>query len=384
MKPSFFVRSVFSSALAFALLGAGCTEPSPDAGSPPARPSPQKTERGEVRAEAKSAPQPEREATIKAPVIPTLREAAFLVFLEGGARVVLQKNPDASLRVGRAHLVSFQDETVVRHDVNISALSPEFAQLRGKRMILWDRDDIVCEGVVRGFSILNRVQPTDETLETWGGTYLKKPWKAVDIAMHAFSLSEQQEELLTADLLIDRGNCAGALWASSAATTPPRIARFQPADEGLRRAVLAELRSLPAYQAVFGESAPWEQHTGLEPKISVIRAIEDESLLVSFAFENNMTYPPRFPGYGGATGNFWALWEVKGWPERPQLILRNNPAMPWNHLPTMAVDRDGDGAWEMISDRGFLHLEAGLYQKFEQIGPSRVQPYPYPEEDGGC
>ena len=55
-------------------------------------------------------------------------------------------------------------------------------------------------------------------------------------------------------------------------------------------------------------------------------------------------------GESGVNGALWALWELRGDADNPQLVLRNAPDEQMTLEPTATVDVDGDGHVELLFD----------------------------------
>jgi len=294
----------------------------------------------------------------KLPSLP-LDRFAYVIDADG-SHVVLHTKPKDRWSRGIPRLILRDRLVIVRRAVDATKLPPEILRWRDQKFRLFDSNGVVCEATVTGFAVIGRVVPHFGTEQAWDGEMGNQPMSKKAIAKDAWDLSKMGGHVLTGELDVNKGDCAGALWAQVASLPIPVVTTAETPDKEIEKAALAAFRKLRAYKKIAGDyreevevprASYWEKYDGAKPKVLVMRASKINTTLVSVSANSGN-------GCGEFEGSLWAIWEVTGDPKKPRLILANDPANAAYTVPIAAIDADGNGTLEIL----YFFFHYGFHQ----------------------
>jgi len=303
-------------------------------------------------------------------------EGFFLTVTAGGPHLVLKLAPADAWLTGPPRLVTLDEPATTRRSVDASKLPLEVASWAGKRVELFGKKGVVCDGVVTELAALGRVIPHFGAMGHWTSTgdFEGKPKPSpAAIAADAWALSAAPSDngrVLTAEIKPDKGDCAGALWGRALAADKPVLVEGQEADAATRTLALAELHKTQAYvdtqsryamEKEKGAPALWEQ---FESTVKVTTFAHPIRTLVALSIRAGS-------GCGNFGASMSAVWEKKG----GALTLVRAPDAQ-EQKPLSAGDVDGDGGVDLISAEVLSRSRAGKLEP-----PVKI---PVPFLDCGC
>lgn len=291
----------------------------------------------------------------------TLPEDKFAFVVHApGPRLVLSASPKDAWGAGAPELVSLAGPVVVRK--NAGQVPPELAAWSGKKVELFGKSGLLCEGTIGALGLLGRVTPHFGTTTRWTSTgdHRGEPTPApAAIASEAWSLTEgggESGRVLVGEVTPSAGDCKGALWGRAARADQPALVEALPADAATRALALAELRKTKAYgelqRTYVSEKAPtdparWED---FEAKVSALAfAHPAGQTIITLSIES-------WAGCGSFGATLSAAWEQKG----TALVPVNGPEGQ-AFAPESAGDVDGDGKIDLIWPDGLLRSKGAKF-----------------------
>jgi hypothetical protein len=150
------------------------------------------------------------------------------------------------------------------------------------------------------------------------------------------------------------GGCVSDRFVRAVDRPAARVIVASEASKPLRAAAIASLRRSRLYRGLLDnrDSMRARGEDLASPHFVVFDSGADNDPAVHLL---SLTYPGGDDGCG-----LWALWEVRGTPQRPELRLLNDVDGHDVVEPVLAVDLNGDGDVELVDDRGgFIQHDIG-------------------------
>lgn len=272
-----------------------------------------------------------------------------------GPHLVLSTAPKEEWGAGAPKTVSLGDPVVVRKDAG--TIPPELAAWAGKKVELFGKSGLACEGTIGALAVIGRVVPHFGTTTRWKSTgdhVGESPPPPAAIASEAWGLTAsvvtgESGRLLVGEVTPSAGDCKGALWGRVTRADKPTLVEAQPADPATKTLALAELRKTKAYgelqRTYTTEKAPtdparWED---FESKVNaLVFPHPSGQTVVTLSIQSGT-------GCGSFGGMLSASWERKG----ASLVPMNGPEGQ-EFAPESAGDVDGDGKIDLIWPDGLL------------------------------
>jgi hypothetical protein len=270
----------------------------------------------------------------------------------GGPQLVIHTKPDETWSTGAPALVSSGYPVTTRRSVDASKLPADLASWVGKKVELFGKSGLACEGEVSALSVIGRIDPTIETQTRWGGT---GPYEAdgkvppKQIALEAWDLGASSGgRILAAAVKPSSGACKGALWGRLASADKPTLVDAVPADAATMAAMLAELQKTKVYtdaQARYqtekeaSDPPRWIDH---DPSTKALVFKHPSATIVTLSLVSGT-------GCGGFSQTLSGAWEKKG----ATLVPLRDPKED-DLVPQSAGDVDGDGKLDFVYVEGLF------------------------------
>ena len=300
--------------------------------------------------------------------VEAFRRFAFVV----DGEVVISQNPDdgwASGPLVREKQGADYLLLRMRRPVDVAKLPPAVARLAGMSIRLLNSTGERCQAKLGEFMLRGRAI-TDDADEDYA-------WRA-------------SAHLLVAKVDGDRHACAGATWARAAELPGTVVTPAEVPLKEIRNLALAAFGALPQSAKIQKEFETWYRGDRPKARKPPPRWFAHEKGGAQVRLLRSGPKGPTFVsvsasiqeggcGDDGVDGAVWALWELRGDPDHPQLVLRNAPDEGMTLAPNATVDVDGDGRVELLFDdsndynaqnatgqpdfieRGIVRLLDGLY-----------------------
>lgn len=327
-----------------------------------------------------------REELLRSDIDPTRASvsAPYLHLLAEG--VVLHSGAPAGWARGALELLAEGPPVKVRSAVDESKLPESYRAFLGKPLQLVGPTGPLCTAKVKGFALLHRVDAYPESVAIWQGKDAGSDGKrrrqaSATIAREAWAMGETRH-LLIAELELGGAACGklgapgGPTWARAATEPTLKIRPAQVATAAWQQAALAQARKLPEYvrlQTEYTErgteprKAHWEAAYDDRPEVRVMERGDGTRLLSVLLAARG--------GCADFGGTLWAVWEVKGGPGRDasyKLLLASTSSVG---IPAAAVDIDGDGREELLTNDGILRRRGERLGELEELEiPSFICP----------
>lgn len=314
------------------------------------------------------------------------REAVFPLVSHAGRRwMVLARGLDADRAVGPLRLVQHTPDdgtVVVEATARPEAVPARWAQAEGRGVLLHDASGASCRATLRAPTVLARVDVNVSMDQRWDGfdqegNRIAAPTPPEQVAREAFAEADG-DRYLVAEL--SATGCAHARWANEETDAVVRYAPSE-ADDLTRQSALAAFRATPAWselQGYFREDSDGRTEAGYprppqarwdeDRRPPAVRVWRAEGSARSF-----VTVRAEVPneGCGPFSGSLWAVFE-----RTPEGLVRRTSASEGGAFaPDEAVDANGDGFPEFISDEGVMRIGASHYDEALTVEiPSRDCP----------
>jgi ketosteroid isomerase-like protein len=285
----------------------------------------------------------------------------FPVLAQGELRYVILGEAQEDWAEGAAELLSPGEVVVSRKAVRMAVLPESFRGYAGQRVRLYDPDGRHCETALGALAVLSRIDVHFGVTQRWQGENPDgtqgTPFTPSQIAAEAFDMG--------AKVLVARveGACGQrALWGQLASLPEVTTFRAVEASAGLATVLLRRFRSLPAWRSLDGlyrqgelaaRARTWDTHDGAAPRV---RVWEAAGRARRFAVVSAST---SVGGCGAFSAAITVVFEVL---EGQRLLVWSDGSAPGFFEALGAVDLDGDGWPEFVTEEGLVRLQGTVYR----------------------
>lgn len=306
-------------------------------------------------------------------------ESLRLVTQMGGSpAVILEASPEESWARGEARIVYYEDgEMLTRKDVEYSALPADLFGWLTQEVKLFNGKEEVCEGSVKRLSMRGSLYISDKEYP-FGRDAKEDPMTQEELTQAAW---ESSSVWLVAELSTTGEGCEEALFARLSELPAPAQARPEDAPESLKDLAIDRLHKLPAFAELksdfesyswYGEGATteeleaeradrissWQQSYASSAEVNLFKATDGTTLVFASVYAGG--------GCGDFDGGLWALWKVVGSASTRELQLISS-ARDFALWPTVIVDADGNGTWELLERQSVFGITDGSYEVKESV-----------------
>jgi hypothetical protein len=301
--------------------------------------------------------------------LPGLEKSQFLPVIEATSAsfAVLQHNPNPALFAGDPFVARLSEETLIlQREVTSNLLPREISAWSKNSLTLFNAEAAICEAAIESFVVVGRVSGdtfAEEIVEAKAA-----PQKLPELAKQAWAaLEERPDQTYLAAKLSSNNNCGGALFARSSELPRPAQAPAIKTSGSLQKEAIRNFRALGSYKAVqrayragqktfATHSSLWDGLDGASPIVSVFH-VPGASPLV---------WVSAASGYYGCDGAIYTLEATFSLSSSEHALTPISGGEPSEPLisPIGAIDIDGDGALELLTEDGLYRLHNGIYQEW--------------------
>ena len=318
-----------------------------------------------------------REEMLSSTLIGSVRKAAakplsrdeFSFVKHFGHRTVLVIAPETSEAPRAA--AEFLDFHAASRTLPEDRLDAETQAFASKRFALYGPRGKACEGKLGGVFALAHVIPHFGQIQDWKGEQSSTPMSKTRIALELWELSDAPGGRALGGELWGEG-CEGALWARTTDAAPPSVYALAKLDEAATDQVHKAFRKLPGHRTFqrqytrdFGRRGFWDEDERTNRRLI---AFEEPG-----TGEQYIAVSAFAAGCGDFYGEFWALFRKS---DGRLALLTDGSAPGALFFPASALDANGDGQPEFVSEFDLVELVSGRFQRTNSVAP--------PDFDCGC
>ncbi len=248
-------------------------------------------------------------------------------------------------------------------------LPKKLKPLRSAHFRLYGAHGEACQSDVKAAWVLSHAIPHSGMVLTWegrdsiGGTS-GAAWSKPQIATDIWRMTKGRGRYLALELKAGCDDGLVAIASLEQAQPAPSVWSVQQPDETQRAMALEAFQSSADYVAIqkqFREetkkNAPWHTDTSLPPQIVVFEHPKAGRYLVVGASAG--------AGCGSFYGELLTFWKLQDKP----ILIKSEVGPLHQMMPKAAVDLDGDGLPEFLSEEGLMSQQGGGVTQLLDISP---------------
>lgn len=287
---------------------------------------------------------------------------AFMPTFEvGDVRYAILAPAEDGWSEGAAELLSPGEVVISRKAARMSGLPEAIRGYASQRVRFYTSEGQTCEAGLGALSVISRIDVHFGVSQRWAGEdpdgEHHAAYTPAEVAAEAFDMGAQ---VLVARL--DDACARGALWGQLASQPAVTAFRSAPVSAALTAAVLQRFRALPAWRAAEAayrqdgaalRGRSWDMHDNHAPAVVLWQAPNNGR---RFAVVSALT---MVGGCAEFSASMSAVFEVTG---ASTLVLQSDGANPSLFDTDGAVDLDGDGRPEFITETGLFRRMGTVYR----------------------